>query len=151
MPLYSENEIKIVFDKCVDDGTYLDGTFWVRFSDNEQHYYTDLKDVTIKDAEVSLYSSHLVIEEDDIEQWTTIDGDMKITTQCASNSYEIKTLEKIYNAQDGSDNAERGILKINGATYTFDNPYVTIQVGDEQQRVLQSSLDAGYDDTEECS
>ncbi len=70
-----------------------------------------------------------------------IDGDLNVISQCFTGNFNVKTDEKIYDAQDGSDNAESGILELNGATYTFNNPYVTIKVDNEEKTLLQSDLE----------
>jgi len=74
------------------------------------------------------------------ESWSTIDGTVDVESKCTTGRYTFKTIEKLVDATDGSDNIESGILKLNGATYTFENPYVTIKAGSEEETIKQSEL-----------
>jgi len=75
------------------------------------------------------------------ESWSTIDGTITAESKCNTGTYTFKTIEKLVDATDGSDNAESGILKLNGATYTFENPYVTIKAGTQEETIKQSELE----------
>jgi len=75
------------------------------------------------------------------ESWTTIDGTIAVESKCITGTYTFKTIEKLVDATDGSDNTESGILKLNGATYTFENPYVTIKAGSQEETIKQSELE----------
>lgn len=81
------------------------------------------------------------------ESWGTIDGDMAIESKCFTGKYTLETVEKLVEASDGTENTQSGILKINGATYTFENPHVSIKVGDEETTVLQSELEKELEST----
>ncbi|KIM03038.1 MAG: hypothetical protein KU29_13100 [Sulfurovum sp. FS06-10] len=95
----------------------------------------------MKDSEMTMTSTHFVTEYDDIENWTTLDGDLNVISRCFTGNLNVKTNEKMYEAQDESNNTESGILELNGATYTFHNPHVTIKVGNEEKTLLQSDLE----------
>jgi hypothetical protein len=136
-----ETAINMTFDKCQEDDTYLNGTMSILSSNDGQHSKLEFTNLTVKDSEMTMTSTHFVTEYDDIEYWTTLDGDLNVISQCFTGNFNVKTDEKIYDAQDGSDNAESGILELNGATYTFNNPYVTIKVGNEEKTLLQSDLE----------
>jgi len=74
------------------------------------------------------------------ESWSTLDGTVVVESKCTTGTYTFKTIEKLVDATDGSDNIESGILKLNGATYIFENPYVTIKAGSEEETITQSEL-----------
>ncbi|HHD81983.1 MAG TPA: hypothetical protein ENK94_02200 [Campylobacterales bacterium] len=84
------------------------------------------------------------------ESWTTIDGKMAFETKCITGTYTFETVEKLVDAKDGSDNLESGILKLNGATYTFENPNVTIEAGSESETILQSELEKRMESADSC-
>jgi hypothetical protein len=136
-----ETTITMIFDKCQEDDTYLNGTVSLLSSNDGQHSKVEFTNLTMKDSEMTMTSTHFVTEYDDIEYWTTLDGDLNVISRCFTGNFNVKTNQKIYDAQDGSDNAESGILELNGATYTFNNPYVTIKVGNEEKTLLQSDLE----------
>lgn len=75
------------------------------------------------------------------ESWSTIDGTITLESKCTTGTYVFETVEKLVDATDGSDNTESGILKLNGATYTFENPHVTIEAGSESETITQSELE----------
>jgi len=75
------------------------------------------------------------------ESWATLDGTIAVESKCTTGTYQFETIEKLVDATDGSDNTESGILKLNGATYTFENPYVTIKVGGKEETIKQSELE----------
>jgi len=75
------------------------------------------------------------------ESWSTLDGTVVVESKCTTGTYTFKTIEKLVDATDGSDNIESGILKLNGATYTFENPYVTIKAGSQEETIKQSELE----------
>ena len=72
------------------------------------------------------------------DRWSTIDGRIGIESKCDTGTYTFQTIEKLVSTRNGK--IEFGILKLNGATYTFDNPYVTIKAGSEEETILQSEL-----------
>jgi uncharacterized protein YceK len=85
------------------------------------------------------------------ESWTTIDGTVALESKCTTGTYTFETIEKLVDATDGSDNTESGILKLNGATYTFENPYVTIKAGTESETIFQTELEKRMSEHNACS
>ena len=79
------------------------------------------------------------------ESWSTIDGSISIESKCFTGAYTFKTIEKLVQAKDGSENLESGILKLNSATYTFNNPDVTIKIGSSTETILQSDLEKRFE------
>jgi hypothetical protein len=80
-------------------------------------------------------------KETEDESWSTLNGTIAVESKCTTGTYTFETIEKLVDATDGSDNLESGILKLNGATYTFDNPYVTIKAGNQEETITQSELE----------
>lgn len=74
------------------------------------------------------------------ESWSTIDGIIAVESKCVTGTYTFETTQKLVDATDGSTNIESGILKLNGATYTFENPDVIIEAGTETKTMTQSEL-----------
>jgi hypothetical protein len=98
---------------------------------------------TAKNKEVSNMSfDNMVITNKDTysESWSTIDGGINLKSKCVTGNYQFTTKEKLVDAKDRTDNLESGILDINGATYTFENPYVTVKTATEEKTMLQSKL-----------
>jgi len=87
--------------------------------------------------------SNMTIAEKEVssDSWSTINGGLDIVSKCFSGKYNFKTIEKLVDAQDGTDNIESGILELNDATYTFENPYVTIKAINEEKTMLQSKFE----------
>ena len=84
----------------------------------------------------------LVSKDTSSESWSTIDGGINLKSKCVTGNYKFTTDEKLVDAKDGSNNTESGILDINGAKYTFENPYVTIKTpSGEEDTMLQSELE----------
>jgi hypothetical protein len=100
-----------------------------------------MTNLTVKNGAIELKTDKFVVTKKESEFWSTVDGDMSIVAKCFSGKYEFKTLEKLYDAQDGSDNVERGILELNGVRYIFDNPNVTIKTASNERTILQSDLE----------
>ncbi len=139
-----------VADKCRIANYYIDGSISeVELSDGSTKM--SMSNLTMKDGEIEMTSTQLLFVENENDHWLTMDGDMKIVSKCFSGTYNLETVEKIYEAQDGSDNAESGILKLNGVTYTFDNPHVTIKTATEEETILQSELEKQMSNTTTCS
>jgi len=90
-------------------------------------------------------------QETSVESWTTIDGKMALESKCVTGVYDFKTVEKLIEARDGSENTESGILILNGATYTFENPHVTIEAGSESETMLQSELERRMELSNTCN
>ena len=139
-----------VANKCQIGTYYLNGSISeVKLSDGSQQ--TTMSNLTMKDGEIEISANQLIFVENSTAYWSTMDGDMKIVSKCFSGNYNFTTVEKIYEAQDGSDNVEFGILKLNGVTYTFNNPHVTIKTSTEEETILQSELEKRMSNTTTCS
>ena len=139
-----------VANKCQIGTYYLNGSISeVELSDGSQQ--TTMSNLTMKDGEIEISANQLIFVENSTAYWSTMDGDMNIISKCFSGNYNFETIEKIYDAQDGSENAESGILKLNGVTYTFSNPYVTIKTATEEKTILQSELEKRMSNTTTCS
>ena len=144
------NSFSMVANQCKYDSYYINGTVnSTELSDGSEKL--TMSNLTMKDGEIDMTASQMVIVENESEFWSTIDGDIQIVSKCFSGNYNFKTIEKIYDAQDGSDNIERGVLELNGARYTFDNPNVTIKVGDSEETISQSELEKRMNNTTTCS
>ena len=141
----------IIAKQCKSAYSYsLNGSLSIEeFSDGRE--IVIMSNLTIKDREIEFYSKKLTFVEHEEQHWSTMNGDMNIISKCFTGNYNFETIEKIYEAQDGSDNAQSGILKLNGATYTFANPYVTIKVGDNEETILQSELEKRMEMGTTCS
>ena len=93
-------------------------------------------------SNVSLDNFVFVEKDTSSESWVTIDGGINLKSKCVTGNYKFTTDEKLVDAEDGSNNTESGILDINGAKYTFANPYVTIKTpSGEEDTMLQSELE----------
>jgi hypothetical protein len=135
-----ETNMNMSFNNCKFDDTYIDGTMIMTEYD-DYHYKMEMKNLTMKDSENDLYFKNLALEENELEYWSTIDGDMNINSKCFTGKYNFTTLERLIETQDASDNLESGKLKLNGAIYTFNNPNVTIEVAGKTKTILQTELD----------
>jgi len=100
---------------------------------------------------ISVSNMKFVEKDTSSESWSTIDGGMSIESKCFTGKYTFETVEKLVDATDGSDNVESGILKLNGATYTFNNPDVTINVGSSTETILQSELEKRFQTESVCN
>ena len=94
---------------------------------------------------MSVTNMKFVEKETSAESWSTIDGSMSIESKCFTGTYSFQTIEKLIEAKDGTDNLKSGILKLNGATYTFNNPNVTIKIGSKIETILQSELEKRFE------
>lgn len=74
------------------------------------------------------------------DSWTNVDGSFTLDSKCTNGRYTFETVEKLLEAQDGTDNTASGILKLNTATYSYANLYVTIIAGSEEETVLETEL-----------
>ena len=99
---------------------------------------------------MSVKNMKFVEKDTSAESWSTMDGSMSIESKCFTGSYTFQTIEKLVDAKDGSDNLKSGILKLNGATYTFNNPDVTIKVGSSTETILQSELEKRFETETVC-
>ena len=99
---------------------------------------------------MSVTNMKFVEKETSTESWVNIDGMIKIESKCFTGTYTFKTIEKLVEAKDGSDNFESGILNLNNATYTFKNPDVTIKVGSTTETILQSELEKRFETETVC-
>ena len=140
----------IVANHCKNVGHYMNGSLTIT-TDLDGNEKIVMSNMTIEDVELSFSSSKLTIVENETEHWSTIDGDISITSKCFSGNYNFETIEKLYDAQDDSNNTESGILKLNDVTYTFENPNVTIKLGDEEETIPQSELVKRIEDKVTCS
>ena len=84
------------------------------------------------------------------ESWITLDGGISLESKCFTGNFTFETIEKLIDAKDGTENLESGILKINTATYTFENPEVTIKTGSGETTMLQSELEKELETEIEC-
>jgi hypothetical protein len=139
----------MVMDKCTEVDSYMDGNLKIIEQDNG-YYKMEMSNVTIKNNGETTSAKKLIIEGNDNEYWSKIDGDMSFVSQCFTGEFNIKTLEKIYEMQDGSDGVEKGKIELNGATYTFNYPNVTIKAGSENKTMLQSELDKEMESSTRC-
>ena len=147
----SSDSVTFTFSSCKEENTFIDGTMIMTQSDDEKHTKMQFKDLIMDDGKTQITSSNLIFEDDSQGDWSTIDGDLGVVSTCFSGNFDLKTVAKLYEAQDNSDNLESGILKLNGATYTFDNPYVTIKAGSEERTILQSELEKEMSSSNSCS
>ena len=99
---------------------------------------------------MSVTNMKSVEKETSTEFWYTMDGSMSIESKCFTGAYTFKTIEKLVQAKDGSENLESGILKLNSATYTFNNPDVTIKIGSSTETILQSDLEKRFETETVC-
>jgi len=144
------NGMTIVANQCKYDNSYMNGTMSMsELSDGSEKM--TMTNFSMKDGEIEMTVSNMVFVENTNEYWSTMDGDINIVSKCFSGNYNFKTIQKMYDAQDGTDNVESGIMELNGARYTFDNPYVTIKAGDEEQTISQSELEKQMNNTTTCS
>jgi hypothetical protein len=140
----------IVANKCAYGNYYMDGTLnMTDLSDGSEKF--TMSNMTTKDGKIDMYISQMVFVDNESEHWSTMDGDIKIVSKCFSGTYKFETVEKIYEAQDDTDNVESGVIDLNGARYTFNNPTVTIKVGDKEETILQSDLEKKMNNTLTCS
>ena len=146
-----ETTSTIVMNKCTQGDSYLNGTLTTIEQDNG-YYKISINGLTVKQNNEETSATKLVMEGNDKEYWSTIDGDLKFkSSNCFSGTFDIKTLEKMYDMQDGSDGVRKGKLELNGATYTFDYPNVTIQVGGESKTMTQKELEKEMESTTSCN
>lgn len=140
----------IVANECKYDNNYMNGTMSMsELSDGSEKI--TMTNLSVKDGEIDMTVPQMVFVENTNEYWSTMDGDINIVSKCFSGNYNFETIEKVYDAQDGTDNAESGIIELNGARYTFNNPYVTIKAGTEEETILQSELEKKMNNTTTCS
>lgn len=137
-----------IANQCSIDDTYMNGTIsTVALSDGSEK--NTLTNLTIRYGEISLQTASFVDVEHLDEHWYTIDGTISITSACFTGNYEFETIEKLYETADGSA-VISGIFELNGARYTFENPNVTIKVGDEEETIPQSELEQRMSNTTTC-
>ena len=146
-----ETVINMVFNKCKQGNSYIDGEMVI--TENETTYTSKIvmNNLTVNDEGTDFFSKNFVFEDNSAEYWSTIDGDLKIGSKCFSGTFDFKTLEKMYEAQDNSDNIEKGKMLLNGATYTFNNPNVTIEAGSETKTISQAELEKEFESSTSCS
>jgi hypothetical protein len=79
-----------------------------------------------------------------------MDGELSIVSKCSTESFNLKTIEKLIYVSDYTGNIKSGVLEINSATYTYNDPYVTIKTALEEQIILQEEIDL-TNDTIHCT
>jgi hypothetical protein len=94
---------------------------------------------------ISITNMKFIEKETSAESWFTIDGSMSIESKCFTGTYNFQTIQKLVEMKDGTENIESGILKLNNATYTFENPDVTIEIGSSTETILQSELEKRFE------
>jgi len=140
----------IVGTQCQYGTSYINGTMSMTYlADGSEKF--NMSNLTLKDGDIEMSISQMVFVDNETEHWATMDGDIKIVSKCFSGTYNFTTIEKMYEAQDGTYNVESGVFELNGARYTFSNPTVTIKVGETEETILQSELEQRIDDTTTCS
>ena len=72
----------------------------------------------------------------------TYDGKLELDSKCITGTYIVETVEKlVFSTQYKiTDDIVSGTLKLNGATYTFEEPYVTIEAGGESKTYFQNKI-----------
>jgi hypothetical protein len=140
---------KITMNKCTENDFYMDGSMSINEQDSG-YFKMEMNNLTIKSNGEDISSKHFIMEGNDNEYWSKIDGDMSLVSKCFSGTFDFKTLEKMYETQDGSDAVEKGKIELNGATYDFNYPNVTIKAGSESKTMLQSELDKEMESATTC-
>lgn len=136
-----ETESTIVMNKCNQEGSYMDGSL-IMIEKDDGYFKMTMKNLTVKESNGDKTSAkQLIMEGNDNEYWSALDGDISIASKCFNATLDIKTLEKMYEMQDGSDGVEKGKIELNGASYTFNYPNVTIKAGSETKTMSQTELD----------
>jgi hypothetical protein len=138
-------EISDYTSRDVGGEQYMNITMVVsKSNDIETVKFNGVMNQTSKSNDVSNISldNMIIVEKDTYsESWSTIDGGINLKSKCVTGNYKFTTVEKLVDAQDGTYNTESGILDINGARYTFENPYVTVKTATEEDTMLQSELE----------
>jgi len=72
----------------------------------------------------------------------TYNGKLELESKCITGTYIVETVEKlVFSTQYKiTDSIVSGTLKLNGATYTYEAPYVTIEAGGESKTYFQSKI-----------
>ena len=131
---------KIMMNKCQNKDLYMDGELSIT-QYNEYHAKIEMKNFTIKDKEMTVIAKSFITEDNSLDHWYTLDGDMSIASKCFTGNFNMNTLERLVDAQDNTENIESGKIELNKVTYSFENPYVTLTAGSESKTMLQSELD----------
>jgi hypothetical protein len=156
MIFIDENNYEIIFNNFTHDGDYGSGHYNHTMSygfDPETNVYTMKHNGTMKQTEnaeeETMITKDLTIQFKNglSESWSKIDGELEISSKCLNDSFTFKTTEKLVEAKDKSGNLDSGIIEINGAMFTFENPNVTIKTATEEETILQSELDKEIDNT----
>jgi len=153
-----ENHGMITFsnytEKDIDKEEYLDIVMkWNEDNNIEKTEINGIIKQTSKEDGINNISfKNMIITEKDTynESWININGGIGLESKCTTGNYQFKTIEKLVEAKDGTENTESGILNINGATYTFNNPYVTIKTSTEEKTLLQSELEKEMESSNSC-
>jgi len=73
---------------------------------------------------------------------STFNGKLEFDTRCIKGTYMIETVEKVaflYKSK-GIDAIASGTLKLNGATYTYEEPYLIVEAGGKSKTYYQSNI-----------
>jgi len=129
------------FNNCKNDSTLMDGKMSVtNLSNNTEKLI--FENLTVNDVGIKEHLNLTMTNKETVgESWTILDGTVTVESKCITGTYTFETIEKLVDATDGSDYTQSGIFKLNGATYTFENPYVTIKVGSKEETIKQSELE----------
>ena len=129
------------FNNCKNDSTLMDGKMSVtNLSNNTEKLI--FENLTVNDVGIKEHLNLTMTNKETIgESWTILDGTVTVESKCVTGTYTFETIEKLVDATDGSDYTQSGVFKLNGATYTFENPYVTIKAGSQEETIKQSELE----------
>ncbi len=75
------------------------------------------------------------------DMFWTFNGKVSFDSKCFTGTYNVQTVEDITVRNYKSNSSiSSGILKVNTATYTYEDPYVTIETEGETKIILQSEV-----------
>lgn len=98
---------------------------------------------------LNLQDMHVIKDESTASKsWTTLNGFVDLNSSCLVGQFQVKTVEKLINLDRKEGTVDSGILEVNGVTYTFEKPYVTIKLNDEETTLLQTEV---LNSTKSCS
>jgi len=140
----------MVFKACKNEGTYTNGTIMI--TENQENYNekVEMKNLTMRDDELDFYTTNFISVDNEVEGWHTMNGDLKLTSQCFTGNFDFKTLEKMYDLKTDDNYIKKGKLELNGATYNFNYPNVTITTKKEKETLSQDELNEKMESVENC-